>query len=355
MKKSGHIPHSGNKPGKRPNNKPGKTSKPHIVHSPSMLQMNVPNGLAGGSSIEPTASLESIYDKGVKGTMCMFTNFFKKKPVAVSGAVTKYYVGVGINAYKTSPLNGCVNDIEDVFKLLVDSYGFQQGDNMRLLCDSRATRKAIMERLNWLVSVAKAGDVCVFDYSGHGTYLPNRASSGEVDGVDECLVPYDFDWSHDHLILDDDLGKIADSLSAKGAIPIFIIDACHSGTILRDMLQARKTKKVLNRMLPPPIDIAARIKRGIKRGTLAKSIENNNSAILIAGCKEDQTSADAYFSGRYNGALTYCLIKALKGNKNMTYLQLKEALTYELEKGGFAQIPQVVGPDNLLNKKVFDF
>lgn len=263
--------------------------------------------------------------------------------------MAKYYVGVGINAYSSSPLNGCINDIEDMFDLLSNKFEFYPGDNMRLLCDSRATKAAIWDRLTWLVSVAKEGDICVFNYSGHGASLPNRKYNGEVDGIDECLVPFDFDWTYDRMLLDDDLGKIADGVANKGAIPTFIIDACHSGTILRDF-SFQPPKKV--RYILPPIDIRARITPKLKTRTIANKVEDNENAILISGCKENQTSADAYFKGRYNGALTYSLVKALNKNSNMTYIELEKILSKDLE-GKFSQTPMVIGTEKLLNRKVF--
>ena len=266
----------------------------------------------------------------------------------------KFYVGVGINAYPSNGLNGCVNDIEDMFELLTKYYGFERGDNMRLLCDSRATKAAIWERLLWLVGICKEGDLCLFNYSGHGASLPNRTSHGEIDGVDECLVPYDFDWSAPHMLLDDDLGMIADKIAAKGAIPIFIIDACHSGTILRDM-NFNPAFKMKNKCIVPPIDIRARITDNIRNRTVVDSLADNENSILIAGCKEKQTSADAYFNGKYNGALTYNLVKALKSNHSLTYAQLETVLATEMEQGGFEQTPLIIGPKNLIDKKVFDF
>lgn len=305
--------------------------------------------------------------------MCLF-NLFKKKPekptVSIesngagdlqvvpvfTAAQKKYYVGVGINAYASAPLNGCVNDIEDMFGMLTSKFGFQRGDNMRLLCDSRATKAEILNRLGWLVSVAKEGDICVFNYSGHGAQLPARKSTGEVDGIDEVLCPFDFNWSNGYII-DDQLGQFADQIAAKGAIPIFIIDACHSGTILRDIKPIKfpkKNVKITNRFMPLPIDIAARIKPNLKMRTIATNVIDSDKAILIAGCKENQTSADAYFAGRYNGALTYNLVKILSKTPDLTYSQLEAKLAVTLENGGFNQIPLVVGSEKLLNRKVFN-
>ena len=82
------------------------------------------------------------------------------------------------------------------------------------------------------------------------------------------------------------------------------LDTCHSGTGLKDLLPGQKA-----RFLPPPT------RRGMQRlaaksdpkgyQELVKSTPAATRAVLFAGCKADQTSADAYFDGRYSGAFTY--------------------------------------------------
>ena len=74
---------------------------------------------------------------------------------------------VGINAYPGAPLAGCVNDISDMAAHLVENCAFAQSD-IRLLTDGRATTTAILDRLNWLVDGAKAGDRLYFWDSKRG-------------------------------------------------------------------------------------------------------------------------------------------------------------------------------------------
>jgi len=44
----------------------------------------------------------------------------------------------------------------------------------------------------------------VLYYSGHGAQLPAYNPAERIDHVDECLVPYDFHWTQDSAITDDD-------------------------------------------------------------------------------------------------------------------------------------------------------
>jgi len=74
---------------------------------------------------------------------------------------------VGINTYKLPgcDLSGCVNDVTNVRDILLKHFGFAVED-IRVLVDARATRKGILERLQWLVEGAKAGDCLLFHLEG---------------------------------------------------------------------------------------------------------------------------------------------------------------------------------------------
>lgn len=93
---------------------------------------------------------------------------------------------VGINAYPSSPLNGCVNDTTSMAELLTSpTYNFKS-ENIRLLVDARATTAAILDHLNWLVQV-EPGATILFQYSGHGAQVPTRNDAGEVDNLLEVI------------------------------------------------------------------------------------------------------------------------------------------------------------------------
>jgi len=66
---------------------------------------------------------------------------------------------VGINKYRLpgSDLQGCVNDVTNVRDVLIRYFGFRVKD-IRVLVDTRATKKAILDRLIWLVKGVKSGD-----------------------------------------------------------------------------------------------------------------------------------------------------------------------------------------------------
>ena len=76
--------------------------------------------------------------------------------------------------------------------------------------------------------------------------------------------------------------------------------------------------------------------------------------MLIAACRDDQTSADAWIDGGYHGAHTYYLCRALaNGARDLTYRALVSAAGTALSRAGFDQVPQLEGPARLLVDPVF--
>ena len=64
--------------------------------------------------------------------------------------------------------------------------------------------------------------------------------------------------------------------------------------------------------------------------------------ILLAGCRSDQTSADAHIGGDYHGAFTYYLVQTLtQANGNITYRDLASKTGSLLGSGNFLQVPQL--------------
>ena len=132
---------------------------------------------------------------------------------------------IGIDGYEPpNTLAGCVNDTREWRKALA-ALGF----TVDTLVDKQATRQAILDALGALVRSARAGDVLVFQYSGHGTQVPDY-DGDEREGKDEALVPYDFDDGA--FLVDDDLRAVFSQLPDGVNLTCFI-DCCHSGTITR--------------------------------------------------------------------------------------------------------------------------
>jgi hypothetical protein len=267
--------------------------------------------------------------------------------------MAKKAVLIGINRYQVpgADLRGCVNDVKNLKGVLTEYYGFAGGDIVTLT-DLDATKKAMEGAIRKLISGARKGDVLLIHYSGHGSNVPD-ADGDEADRRDEILCPTDLDWRNP--LLDDWLRDTFDSLRSGVSLTV-IMDCCHSGTNTRAINPP--DAPVIQRYLPSPWDlIAAESGRKLKgkfMGTI-DGVDKRKKAkseivlvdipeVLITGCRDTQTSADAFIGGSYNGALTYSLVGALREAKGkITYKQLHDGALKRLKQGKFDQVPQLEG------------
>jgi hypothetical protein len=278
---------------------------------------------------------------------------------------------VRINDYqrpRINDLSGCVNDVLEMGDIILNFYEFERR-NVEILTDGRATRANILEGLDRLTKDAKRGDVLLFHYSGHGSQIPDIGERDEEDHLDECIcpadtAPYNFEEA---CIIDDELNERFSGLS-EGVNLTVILDSCHSGTATREIsgeLGIRETR--IGKFLPPPPDLAWEIDERMRGRRKKFGIDvNEERNILLAACRENQTSADAFISGGYHGAFTYFLVDTIKEvfenrrfsrshdevvrkNGSITYRELVEKTGEKLEKNGFEQIPQLEGQERYFN------
>ncbi len=260
---------------------------------------------------------------------------------------------VGINNYPDpeNHLSGCVNDVTDMADFLTNKESFSMND-VRLLTDDRATKANIVERLKWLVADVKAGDRLVFLYSGHGAQLATRDKTGEVDKKDEIICPWDFDWTDATSIRDNEFNKIFQTVPI-GVSFMWLSDSCHSGGLTREIKPKTKHKSK-SKFIAAPADIHWRNVTAdtlnVKSNKLVPSDKLN--VALISGCQSNQTSADASFNNRNNGAMTYYLLKTLKtaSGLKMPLNDLVKQINADLNKAGYTQNPQLEGNKALMKK-----
>jgi metacaspase-1 len=278
--------------------------------------------------------------------------------------MAKRAICVGINKFANYPqfaLNGCVNDANDMAALCKQVLGYKASE-VTVLTDAKATKAAIMAALTTAVRDAKAGRInsLLFAWSSHGTQMTDT-SGDEPDGKDEAFVPYDIaekagDWDPARIITDDEFHDLFSQLPANVLLEVYL-DTCHSGSGLRGTEFSLHAPRA--RFVAPPsrqgvgrqasvsgftLDARAPAKKmsaAAKKVAAAASSTAGLHHILWSGCKADQTSADAYFSGRYNGAFTYHYIKVLRATKNSlsrakVVTQMRMAM-----KGQFSQTPQL--------------
>jgi hypothetical protein len=256
--------------------------------------------------------------------------------------MTKKALLIGINYLNTnSQLNGCINDVQNIRKLLLSKFEYSY-DNITLLTDNtdiKPTKENILSSLHNLIDNSLPEDKLCFYYSGHGTNVKNLTNI-ELDGFDEALYTLD-----KQIIIDDEI--LLALIKLNGASITMFFDCCHSGTIC-DLAYNLRYKGVT---------IATKPIYDIWNET-SKKIKGNVS--MFAGCLDKQTSADSSFSKfdneyEYNGAFTYMLLFILeKKELNITNRQLLIDLYNNLNTHGYTQVPQFSCSDMKMLDDIFN-
>jgi metacaspase-1 len=247
---------------------------------------------------------------------------------------------IGINKYGSgSDLFGCVNDAAD-WSAALSARGYQ----VTTLLDQEATAEKILERLCALIDLCAYGDICVFTFSGHGSWIPDE-SGDEPDGRDEILCPVDIfagRW-----ISDDDLHQ-SFSGRARGARIVFISDSCHSGTVnrfaaMQPLVAGDKPRRA--RFLPPgTFKMALADRSSPDAGPLAptRALAKTATSVLLAGCRDAEYSYDAWFGDRPNGAFTRAALDALAEDP-LSYQDWYKMIRTRLPTSEYPQTPQIGG------------
>lgn len=256
---------------------------------------------------------------------------------------TKRALLVGINLYQMpgANLRGCVNDINDVKAQMLPAEGFN-ASNIVTVTDRQATRANILNSLQQLVAAGQPGDFLYFHYSGHGAQV--RDTNGdEPDGLDEILCPTDLasgNGGFRNAILDDEIQTILGGLK-PGVGFLMVSDSCNSGTIDKF---GSKTFKPRGLTLNPNLVNQTPVIFDAKLNATYESRLRGGKYHVLTGCQDDQTSADAYINGRYNGAMTYYMLDTYKkGGKSQSYGDWHKNMVSSIAKNGYDQRPNLVG------------
>lgn len=242
-----------------------------------------------------------------------------------SNQIVKKALLIAINYIGSdNELNGCINDSKNLQSFLIQNKYINSSDitmmNDTLSGNLYPTKANILLHFNNLVTFAnqnaKKTVELFLSYSGHGTGVKDTTGD-EVDGQDEALVPVDFESSG--FIVDDLIrSNLVDKLSANVKL-VFLCDACHSGTIM-DLKYLYNTT-------------------GKAETVNSKLTDTVCDVITVSGCKDDQTSADAYLSNKYQGAMTAAFLSNYADE--MSYKILISKMRSWLQSNRFSQVPQL--------------
>jgi metacaspase-1 len=210
-------------------------------------------------------------------------------------------------------LQGCEHDADDMLAI-ANASGFESKKILTKDATADTVKQAIAEAAGALVS----GDTFFLTYSGHGSQVPDSNGDEREDGVDETWVLYD------RQLVDDELYELWGSF-APGVRIVVLSDSCHSGSAIREVLDAVNPDALEARVeIPKPNGMRAMPKAQaeevykahrelydeIQKNTPAQdTVEVGAHVLLISGCQDNQTSAD----GKRNGLFTQTLLGVWDG------------------------------------------
>jgi len=219
---------------------------------------------------------------------------------------------IGINYIGTVyQLYGCINDTEDIQQKLI-----QKNYNIIMMNDNsndnlKPTKENVLQQIKVLLNNSYYGDKLFIYYSGHGSQI-NDKNNEESDDKDEVIVTLGGNY-----ITDDSLQLLLNQYMKDFVTLNIVMDCCCSGTLFDLRYQHNNGKIVINNKY-----------RNIK-----------GNVCLISGCRDNESSYEAYINNKTSGALTSTLLKYLYSN--FTYNQLLNKVINELKNNNFNQNPQL--------------
>ncbi len=236
---------------------------------------------------------------------------------------------VGINEYENFPLDGCVNDMNNVKAYLETKSGLEI--KTLTLTNKEATKKAIVEGFRKHLSKASKGDTVVFYFSGHGTKEfadPLWKKDATTSGL-ECVVCYN--GEPNFLLADKEIRFLLQELWSKTQAHIVVIaDCCHSGDntrgeLLKEAFKNSKERRVrLEKVFPIRAwnDFIFSDKISFETAKNAKLVSDflpEGNHIQLAACESDESALEV----NGNGVFTTNLLKILENcGGNISYQAL---------------------------------
>jgi len=204
-------------------------------------------------------------------------------------------------------LTACEFDARDM-----QAIAREQGFRSQLLLTRKATYANVTKVIRGAAKVLTRGDILFLSYSGHGGQVKDLNGDEKEDRLDETWVLYDRE------MIDDELYALWSEFE-KGVRILMLSDSCHSGTVARQRWYGRMSERgALGepagdglRMKSIPAHVQARtyrkhrrfyerIQRSLPRGD---RVPIGASVLLLAGCQENQLSADGDRNGLFTDVL----------------------------------------------------
>jgi Caspase domain/PGAP1-like protein len=269
---------------------------------------------------------------------------------------TVYSLLVGIDAYQAPvpALNGCVNDVVAIGDLLSQRVA---GEGLRLepmtLIDQQATRHEVIEGFRAHLGRARAGDIALFYYSGHGSQeaAPPEFWRFEPDRLDETLVCWDSRMPGRFDLADKELAQLIAEVAEPGPHVLVVLDCCHSGSGTRAGPEGGiSIRRAPTDRRPRPLDSFIVSPEQVDR--LTRHAGDASAAgwvdlaagrhVLLAACRADETAKEIPEDGRARGALSAALQWVLtQTGEQLTYRDLHKWVSARVHARVAEQTPQL--------------
>ena len=290
--------------------------------------------------------------------------------------MTKLALLIGINYFNTQhELGGCINDVHNLKKTLVNKFSYQESNIQTLTDDENSesnnypTGNNIKNALENFIKNIKNNNVkeVWISYSGHGTNLDD-ISGDENDNKDEAIVPVDY---QNGMITDDLWNKYMQEIPETCHVTC-LFDCCHSGTmsdlkynykyIKTPPSRVRKYRQQIVRYgyywkryyIPYWVTVPSETRWNREENTNVPNIKC--SIFTISGCKDNQTSADVYNTekNKWGGALTNAFIETIDNVENeLSCIDLCKNLNNIMINKKYSQRPMICCNNLLQEDSIF--
>lgn len=276
----------------------------------------------------------------------------QRTPNASAGHSNRHALLVGCTKYDNRPessLKGPANDVELMRDVLERNFHFDP-KNIVVLCEraggeSRPVHKAIKREFRALAERTQRGDEVLVLLSGHGSQQPDdHDPPKKLDGLEQIFLAADIGIADKatgkvpNAITGDDLNQWISGITAKGAHVFVVVDACHSGTMLRGDVEV--SREIPPDHLVPRESLDAAHERGrrnprsviVDQSTMTGLAAALQGSVALYAAKADETAPERPMSddGQTYGVLTFTLCQLLEHSANsgtpLTYRELAARL-----------------------------
>jgi hypothetical protein len=259
---------------------------------------------------------------------------------------TYHVLLIGVDDYPHAALGGCVNDIDEVQRLLLGERMAKHRDRVRIrrlasplpgtehetsVPAVAATLANIRDALDQLASDEVRGRDRVFIYySGHGSRVEVTAPDGRRLHR-EALVPVDYDAepSGRRMLFDYELNDRLRAITAKTPSVTVVLDCCHAAGATRDSPDREHKPRfldlsaILGRHVDPLPDPASQ-RPAVNARTGERSVPEEHRlgggvdlCHVVCACLNHEIAKEDTGDGIRHGLLTRALIATLKDADNV--------------------------------------